>query len=482
VGLSSAHPCRPRFLLILLAAAFALTGQSVSQSNLAAPALDPRDLFDRVSPSIYVVEGFDEHGDVVSIASAVAVDKNEVVTNKHAINAGGSLRVRRAEKSWSAGVDKLDETADLAILMVDGFQASEPPEMRVADNLKVGERVFAIGAPDGLELSLSDGLIAALRHENGVLLVQTTAPISKGSSGGGLFDAQGRLVGITTFYLSGSQNLNFAIAADRILDLGRQTAEGTARAWAAVAAEVADNAYSVAGIEPEPPYSGSDPGHFNAWVGQFNNWSQRMQPRLKVVARERERAACAYNESLRFNPSDAAVWAKLGSLYAWLEQPDKMKTAFDHALHLRPDDVSSLTSLGEGYDHLGNHGQAVQVFRDAVRLQPANADLWIGLANVLQQTDHKEAIEALHRAEELKPSSAGTWSLIGMHYRSLKQYANAEAAYQEAVRLEPNRFNLFFLGNFYALERRDKHKFRKVCERLREIDPPSANKLEQSWR
>jgi cytochrome c-type biogenesis protein CcmH/NrfG len=482
VGLSSAHPCRPRFLLILLAAAFALTGQSVSQSNLAAPALDPRDLFDRVSPSIYVVEGFDAHGDVISIASAVSVDKNEVVTNKHAINAGGSLRVRRAEKSWSAAVDKLDETADLAILLVDGLHASEPPEMRVADNLKVGERVFAIGAPDGLELSLSDGLIAALRHENGVLLVQTTAPISKGSSGGGLFDAEGRLVGITTFYLSGSQNLNFAVAAYRIPALRRQPAESTARAWAAVAAEIADNAYSVAGIEPEPPFSGSDPGHFNAWVGQFNNWSERMQPRLKVVAREQARAARAYSESIRLNPSDAAVWMKLGSLYACLGEPEKTKVAFDQALHLRPNDISILISAGESYDHLGNHGQAVQVFRDAVHLQPANADVWISLANVLERTDHKEAIEALHRAEELKPSSAGTWTLIGMHYRSLKQYANAEAAYQEAVRLEPNRFNLFFLGNFYALERRDKHKFRKVCQRLREIDPDTADKLKRSWR
>jgi cytochrome c-type biogenesis protein CcmH/NrfG len=464
---------RPRLPLILLAAAFALTGTSAPQSDLAAPALDPRDLFDHVSIFIYVVEGVDEHGDVVSVASAVAVGQDEFVTNKHAINAGGSLRVRRADQNWTATVDKLDESADLAILRVDNLNAAKLPEMRRADSVKVGERVFAVGAPYGLELSLSDGLIAALRHDNGVVLVQTTAPISRGSSGGGLFDAQGRLVGITTFYFSGSQNLNFAIAADQIADLRLQTTEGTARAWAAVADEFADNASAVAGIEPPP--SGVDPS-------QFNDWGERMQPRLKVLARERERAARAYNEALRFNPNDWAVWVKLGSLYAWLEQPEKMKSAFDHALRLHPGDVSILTSLGESYDRLGDHSQAVQLFRDAVHLQPANADLWIGLANVLKQTDHKEAIEALQRAEELKPSSAGTWTLIGMHYRSMKQYPNAEAAYQEAVRLEPNRFNLFFLGNFYALERRDKRKFRKVCERLREIDPASADKLEQSWR
>jgi cytochrome c-type biogenesis protein CcmH/NrfG len=425
-----------------------------------------------VSPAIYVIEGLDEHGDVVSVASAVAVGRHELVTNKHAINAGGSLRVRRAEKSWSATVDKLDETADLAILLVDDLDATGAPEMRGSDSLKVGERVFAIGAPYGLELSLSDGLIAGLRQEGGVVLVQTTAPISKGSSGGGLFDTQGRLIGITTFYLAGSQNLNFAIGSDRAATLGRQTTEGTARAWAAVAAEIAANAFSVAGIELPP--SATDPG-------LTNDWAERMQPRMKVVAREQERAARVCNESLRLNPSDATVWVELGSLYAKLREPEKMKVAFDQALRLRPDDVSILTSIGESYDDSGNHGQAAKIFRDAVRLQPANADLWVGLANVLERTDRKEAIKALQRAEELKPRSDGTWVLIGMHYQSLKRYVNAEAAFLEAVRLEPNRFNLFFLGQLYVVSH-DKSKFRKVCDRLREIDSSSADKLQREWR
>ena len=203
-----------------------------------------------------------------------------------------------------------------------------------------------------------------------------------------------------------------------------------------------------------------------------------------MLLRERERAVRVYKESLRLNPRDAAVWVKLGSLYAWLEQPEEMKAAFDQALRLRPDDVSILTSFGESYEHLGNHGQAAGVFRDAVRLQPANADLWVGLANVLERTDRKnanDAIEALQRAEDLKPRSAETWVLIGMDYKSLKRYVNAETAFQEAVRIEPNRFNLFFLGQLYVASH-DKRKFRKVCDRLREIDPLSADKLEREWQ
>ena len=65
-----------------------------------------------------------------------------------------------------------------------------------------------------LENTLGEGIVSGLRKRRDVDLVQTTAPISPGSSGGGLFDASGNLIGITTFLLRDGQNLNFAIAAD----------------------------------------------------------------------------------------------------------------------------------------------------------------------------------------------------------------------------------------------------------------------------
>jgi hypothetical protein len=78
----------------------------------------------------------------------------------------------------------------------------------------VGERVFTIGSPEGLERSLGEGLISGLREGYGSSYVQTTAPISHGSSGGGLFDKYGNLVGITTLSFTTGQQLNFAIAAE----------------------------------------------------------------------------------------------------------------------------------------------------------------------------------------------------------------------------------------------------------------------------
>ena len=90
--------------------------------------------------------------------------------------------------------------------------------IRGYDKLEVGEPVYTLGSPVGLELTLSDGIISGRREEEGRRYVQTTAPISPGSSGGGLFDAKGNLVGVTTLVLAGrerlNQALNVAIPAD----------------------------------------------------------------------------------------------------------------------------------------------------------------------------------------------------------------------------------------------------------------------------
>jgi hypothetical protein len=90
----------------------------------------------------------------------------------------------------------------------------------------VGAKVYALGNPRGLELTLSDGLVSALRRDRDGELkyVQISVPISHGSSGGGLFDTAGRLVGITTAGVDDAQNLNFALPAEWILQLPMRAA------------------------------------------------------------------------------------------------------------------------------------------------------------------------------------------------------------------------------------------------------------------
>ena len=196
--------------------------ETVPQSRRTPADLSPSELFKLVSPSVYVVEALDESGAVASLGSAVAIGPDRVVTNKHVVIEGQKLKVIQGDKTWTAHVLQLSPRADLCLLEVDGLSTTILPAIRDLSNIEIGERVYAIGAPQGLELTLSDGLLSGIREGESGPVIQTSAPISPGSSGGGLFDSTGRLIGITTFTLRDSQGLNFAIPASEISALAAQ--------------------------------------------------------------------------------------------------------------------------------------------------------------------------------------------------------------------------------------------------------------------
>ncbi len=120
---------------------------------------------------------------------------------------------KRGRDAWPASIARLDPDHDLCELNSPGLSAP-PVLVRASSSLAVGERVYAIGAPEGLELTLSEGVISGLRDYEGGHVIQTSAAVSPGSRGGGLFDTEGRLIGITTFSMKEGQNLNFALPGE----------------------------------------------------------------------------------------------------------------------------------------------------------------------------------------------------------------------------------------------------------------------------
>jgi S1-C subfamily serine protease len=179
-------------------------------------ALDAQALFKLLSPSVYQVEALLETG--VSTGSAVAVSKTELLTNCHVVQGARKLVLKQQKRQLTASVARSDPATDRCVLSVADGGLTPVRGVRAYDDLAVGEQAYTLGSPAGLQLSLSNGIISGLREEAGRSYVQTTAPISPGSSGGGLFDARGNVVGITTMVLQGrerlNQSLNFAIPAD----------------------------------------------------------------------------------------------------------------------------------------------------------------------------------------------------------------------------------------------------------------------------
>jgi hypothetical protein len=169
--------------------------------------LSVEQVFDKASAAVYKVDAGERLG------SAVAISDRELLTNCHVVKDKTRVTIAHDKSQLSADVVSINESADRCVLRAEAA-LSKWVTIRPYDDIKVGERAVTIGTPQGLELTVAEGIVSSKRTLEGRRLVQTTAAISQGSSGGGLFDAEGHLLGITTFYLKVGQNLNFAVAAE----------------------------------------------------------------------------------------------------------------------------------------------------------------------------------------------------------------------------------------------------------------------------
>lgn len=177
------------------------------------------------SPSVALINVFDRMGKQVSLGSGVVIEPGVIITNCHVTQSASQIKVRIGNDLLAATQGTADEDFDLCRLNVPNMTA---PVVAIGSikSLRVGQKVFAIGAPQGLDLTISDGIISSFRNAPGGEVIQTTAPISPGSSGGGLFDASGNLIGIVAFQSRTGQNLNFAIPADWISQMRSRSASG----------------------------------------------------------------------------------------------------------------------------------------------------------------------------------------------------------------------------------------------------------------
>jgi S1-C subfamily serine protease len=155
----------------------------------------------------------------------VVIARGTVITNCHVALKGPLVSVKTPKDSYPANVTVADEEYDLCKLDVQGLSAPAV-EIGGSQYVRTGQKVFAIGAPLGLELTISEGIVSSLRETPLGNVIQTTAPISPGSSGGGLFNVNAQLIGITTFQHKTGQNLNFAVPADWIDKMTTRSGSG----------------------------------------------------------------------------------------------------------------------------------------------------------------------------------------------------------------------------------------------------------------
>ena len=168
----------------------------------------------RFASSVVMLKVFDRNQECVKTGSGIIIsDQGYILTNFHVVAGGAYYGIVLEEESdvfYTNELIKYHPERDLAILRSDK-RRPPIPILDPSERLVRGQKVVAIGSPLGLFNTISDGIVSGFRELRETSMVQFTAPVSPGSSGGALLDLYGRLIGVITAGFDDGQNLNLAV-------------------------------------------------------------------------------------------------------------------------------------------------------------------------------------------------------------------------------------------------------------------------------
>lgn len=339
----------------------------------SAYAKTPEQVFQQASKSVVVIQAYDREDNPVNQGGGIVTGRESVVTNCHVLEDATKFVVGYDKEQFDGRLAQADHERDLCELSVPRLTA--PRATLWTGRLRVGQRVYAIGAPEGLELTFTEGLVSSLREFEGSQYIQTSAAISQGSSGGGLFDSEARLIGITAFFLQDGQSLNFAAPASWISQLasrgGGAPTESSATAardriakrWAARLAKARAKKDWSGALTLAQQWVRAQPTHAPAWRELGDVHRSMNQAR---------RAVSPYQQALRLDPDMYEGWINLGFSFLTLNQHDRALDAFQEALRIRPNDPTALYNSGVAY-HFQNRPDKVKETYASLRTRDPKA-------------------------------------------------------------------------------------------------------------
>jgi len=392
----------------LVGAAF-ITGPSALWAQEDLPAI-----IKRVEPSIVVILTYNQQGQILGQGTGFFVSKEgDVITNHHVLQEAARAEVRTNDGKTYAVKRILgdDKAGDLVRISLD-IPADVARPLPVSLSFpRVGEKIFVMGTPLGLEKTVSDGIVSALREIPGFgTIVQVTAPISPGSSGSPVVNMKGEVVGVATFFVVAGQNLNFAIPGERIVKLslgeGKLLAE-----WESVAK---DEKLALG----EELYR----------RGLQHLWAEDCENALRF-----------FIESLKNNPELESAYFQIGYCLAKLGRYDQTIEVYRRALRIKPDDADVYNNLCVSYNMLGRFGEAIETCKQAVRIKPDLAEAYSNLGWTHQKLGkYAEGIEFCKQAIRIRPDHALAHYNLGNNYAGLARYEEALESYKQAIRINPD--------------------------------------------
>jgi len=463
---------------------------------LSIPAKEEiTEIVKQVQPSVVVITTYDEAGKALGQGSGFFVGKDgQLITNRHVLYGASHAQVKTADgKEYP--IQKIiaeDKEGDLIRFSIDIPPNVVSPLTISGDTLEVGAQVVVIGNPLGLEKTVTDGIVSAVREIPSFgKIVQISAPISPGSSGSPVVNRKGEVIGVATFLLREGQNLNFAVPSERIAklksDKGKAIADwkkGQAEEWLSTA-----EGLLLTGLS----YFLQDNGDGNIAI-QFEKALPFFKNAIKknpdyaeahyyvgfcfgILGRYNE-AIEASKQAIRLKPDYAGAYHNLGNAYNEFGRYYEAIEAYKQAIRLKPDDAEAHYNLGNAYDNLGRYGEAIEAYKQAIRLKPDFAASYINLGNTYRKLKrYNESIGAYKQAIRLNPDNAMAYNNLGNAYGEFGRYYEAIEAFKQAIRLKPDDALAHYGLGITYLFINNKGLALEEYKILKEIDKENADKL-----
>ena len=392
------------------------------ESNESLPSL-----IKRIKPSVVIIFAYDNKGEFLKLGSGFFISQSgDIITNYHVLQGASSAEVKTSDdKTYPISyIVAEDEQNDIIRLSVD-IPSKYVQPLSLSETIpEIGERIIVYGSPLGLEKTVSDGIISALREVPGYgKLIQITAPISPGSSGSPVLNMQGEVIGIATFQMIEGQNLNFAIPSERIANLNLME-EGktftTEELFEQGEKDKKDSDYA---------YEAYDKALYF------------------IDKREYEKALPYLEIAIKTDVSSLKAWAyfQIGYCYGGLKSYTKAIKAFKQTIRIDPDYANTHYNLGVAYDQLGFYKDAIEAYKQVIRIDPDHALAHHNMGAAYSKLgNHTKAIEAFKQAIRIDPDYALAHYNLGVTYLLIGDRNSALNEYKILKELDVNEANKLF--------------------------------------
>lgn len=378
-------PNRSVWLQIIFCAVSLTSVSSVARSQGVE---SPSTIFRNAKPSVVYIIAGDSSGNPTVQGSGFIIAKDRIVTNHHVL-AGTSLALAVFSDGKSSPITTVIADSSTKDLTVVGADTGSRQAVTLGDDLALqeGDPVYAIGAPKGLELSLTDGIVSSFRNVGDEFFIQSTAAIGHGSSGGPLFNREGRVVGITSALMSDTPGIYFSIGIGDLKRLLRNP---------------------------------------QLMVEDFTEWAKRNPGESDSASVASSGKASSSTEKI----SQIEQLLRDGKF-------DEARTEIQTFATADPDSAITHRLFGEFNQKTGHADEALNELTVSVEKDPRDSVSQFYLAiSLFGARRFDEALAHELKSNELGPSDADT-PLLAMLYYAVRDYNHAEAMARKAVQTDP---------------------------------------------